>query len=998
VATIVSAYLVSTAYLAVESSPSLFYVANIFAHAFGGALLTLALGAWAVGGLREARRSGGGAFAVGLISALLLVASVVTAVVLWRLHHTRATAWLLDLHIILAVSGTAGALLACILHARRAPGAALRSGLRLLGAAAAGCIALVLAWPPLVTAPRREAQRIANPPQPPFEMAQEAMGGAEGPFFPSSAATSTGGRIPSNFFMTSEACARCHQDIFDAWNQSAHHFSSFNNQWYRRSIEYMQEVNSVQSSKWCAGCHDHAVLLNGMMDEPVATFLDTQEAHTGVGCNSCHAITGVQSTMGQGAFFLEYPPLHDLAVSEDPLLRWFHDTALRLDPGPHRDVFLKPFHREQTSEFCASCHKVHLDVPVNNYRWIRGFNEYDNWQASGVSGQGARSFYYPPEPRDCADCHMPTVLSEDKGNIDGYVHDHSFLAANTALPYSNLHEDQLRRVIEFLQANQVTVDVFAAGTPREIEAEPAAEGDVPRAASTFAEGEEVAMAVGRGTGVSREPEPVWAPLDRADVAVRRGEEVRVDVVVRTRGVGHFFPGGTVDAFDVWLEVRAADESGRTVYWSGAATEGGTGPVDEGAHRYGSRMVDGHGNRIDKRNAWATRAVAWVNLIPPGAADVAHFRIRVPEDCGDTLRVEARLNYRKFSHANTTFSFAGEPAAYEPAAGSDTDRVTPHWDDRDFVTGPVPMNVSAELREIPDLPIVVMSRGEARLRVVDAGTPVENTCPQPRAGEAMRWNDYGIGLLLRGDLQGARRAFTQVTRADPTYADGFVNLGRVALREGLLEEAQTVLSEALALDADLAKTHYFLGVAAKSRGEYAEALARLRTAAAAYPRDRVVLNDIGRVLFLERRYEEAVAELRKVLEIDPEDLAAHYNLMLCYKGLGREDEAAAEQRLYERFKADEDAPILLGPYLREHPGDNRMRQPLHEQVSMSEEAIRRELAIRERAGEPNVVMPGQAAEYARRVVERGERLRAEGRGAERIDGPVEAGLVDPVGTE
>ena len=78
-----------------------------------------------------------------------------------------------------------------------------------------------------------------------------------------------------------------------------------------------------------------------------------------------------------------------------------------LDPEPHRETFLKPFHREQTPEFCSSCHKVHLDVPVNDYRWFRGFNDYDNWQASGVSGEGARSFYYPPKSQKCADCHMP---------------------------------------------------------------------------------------------------------------------------------------------------------------------------------------------------------------------------------------------------------------------------------------------------------------------------------------------------------------------------------------------------------------------------------------------------------------------------------------------------------------------------------------------------------------------------------------------------------------
>ena len=47
----------------------------------------------------------------------------------------------------------------------------------------------------------------------------------------------------------------------------------------------------------------------------------------------------------------------------------------------------------------------------------------------------------------------------------------------------------------------------------------------------------------------------------ADPALRRGDSVRVDVVVRTRKVGHFFPGGTVDAFDTWVELKAVDDKG-----------------------------------------------------------------------------------------------------------------------------------------------------------------------------------------------------------------------------------------------------------------------------------------------------------------------------------------------------------------------------------------------------------------------------------------------------
>src|SRR5260370_7697999 len=107
--------------------------------------------------------------------------------------------------------------------------------------------------------------------------------------------------------------------------------------------------------------------------------------------------------MGQGDFMLEYPKLHELAASKNPVIRWVHDYVVNLNPEPHRRVFLKPFMRTQTAEFCSSCHKVHLDIPVNHYRWIRCFNEYDNCQAIELSAFGPHSFHYPPNPHHCPD-------------------------------------------------------------------------------------------------------------------------------------------------------------------------------------------------------------------------------------------------------------------------------------------------------------------------------------------------------------------------------------------------------------------------------------------------------------------------------------------------------------------------------------------------------------------------------------------------------------------
>ena len=159
--------------------------------------------------------------------------------------------------------------------------------------------------------------------------------------------------------------------------------------------------------------------------------------------------------------------------------------------------------------------------------------------------------------------------------------------------------------------------------------------------------------------------PIVAPLGKVDAALRRGESARVEVVVRTRQIGHFFPGGTVDAFDVWVELEAVDSNGRTVFHSGEITAGGKGPVEPGAHFYRSLLLDERGNVINKRNAWAARSVAYVRLIPPGAADTIHYRLRIPEDCGDRITLRAKVNYRKFAWWNTQWSFAGVRDPQQP---------------------------------------------------------------------------------------------------------------------------------------------------------------------------------------------------------------------------------------------------------------------------------------------------------------------------------------------
>jgi Tfp pilus assembly protein PilF len=156
--------------------------------------------------------------------------------------------------------------------------------------------------------------------------------------------------------------------------------------------------------------------------------------------------------------------------------------------------------------------------------------------------------------------------------------------------------------------------------------------------------------------------------------------------------------------------------------------------------------------------------------------------------------------------------------------------------------------------------------------------------------------------------------------------------RAQIQEGNVTAAEPLLRRALTLDPQLARAHFFLATVMKTLGHYDEALSHLRAAAFQYPRDRVVLNQIGRILFLQRRFDDAIAAFTQVLTIDPEDLQAHYNLMLCYQGLGNATLAGQEQALYVRFKADESAQSITGSFRLRSPDDNNERQSIHEHRS------------------------------------------------------------------
>ena len=64
---------------------------------------------------------------------------------------------------------------------------------------------------------------------------------------------------------------------------------------------------------------------------------------------------------------------------------------------------MQSFYR--TPEFCAACHKANLPNPLNDYKFIRAFTTYDEWQNSKFSQRNPLTFY-SADYVTCQNCHM----------------------------------------------------------------------------------------------------------------------------------------------------------------------------------------------------------------------------------------------------------------------------------------------------------------------------------------------------------------------------------------------------------------------------------------------------------------------------------------------------------------------------------------------------------------------------------------------------------------
>ena len=676
--------------------------------------------------------------------------------------------------------------------------------------------------------------------------------GPKNPFTPGNIQLEGNGFIQPGAFPTAEYCGACHQEAYSQWRQALHS-NAFRTPFYRASVNILirDKDRGIALARHCDSCHNPIGVLSGALtsDSKVDRAKFDSDSLT---CMTCHAVVAVSSTDGNGSVKMGVPA----AIVDEKGNRIPGEVSfaqILRHPERHSQAVMHDFLHKP--EFCAACHKANLPATLNDYKFVRAFTAYDEWQQSKFSQRNPLSFYQA-DFTSCQGCHMkrsPVSLPE-YGAKNGTFASHRWLAGNTAVPFYYGFDEQLKKTIDFLRSGDyLNVDIFALRK----------------------EGEDKLI----------------APLGSVAYTLSPRDVVEAYVVIQNKNIGHSLIPEVRDLYEAWVEFTVKDARGNEIYHSGFLKPDGM--LDPRAHSFTNRPVTNEGDFVDNHMVWTIHSVAYDNTVQAGRSVLVRYQFRLPADAGGAVTVTAKVNYRHLrqSYLNNIFG-PGHPA----------------------------------------YPLVEIA---SRTRTLKIG---QNRPVAPEANDNpdwMRWNNLGIALLDQFQYAEAVASFTEVVRLRHDYADGYTNVGLTEIVWEKYASARSAIHRALTLAPGNARALYYDGLLQRRAGNTKQEIADFRRVVEMFPESRDARRELGITYYQQHDERAALEQFEALQRIDPDDLAAHYNLSILYRRMGMPEEAAREQAAFIDKKVDPGAPTYSLNYLRLHPEISTESIPWHVHTDLVE---------------------------------------------------------------
>jgi tetratricopeptide (TPR) repeat protein len=674
--------------------------------------------------------------------------------------------------------------------------------------------------------------------------------GKERPFLPSNAMTANGQFVSPRSVPTAEYCGHCHQESYHQWRQSVHS-NSFRQPWYLKNVNMLIAEKGVQFSRHCEGCHNPIALFSGDLSQGMPKKRPFEDE--GISCAVCHSIQSTDTT-GTGSYVMSTPTV---LVDEKsaPVTRPVSDAEILGHIDRHKLAVMRPLLK--TPEFCAACHKATIPRELDDYKFLRAFTVYDEWQGASFTKQSPLPFYRKDSVSTCQTCHMAreqmTSGAKDAGAKDGTLVSHRWLGGNSLNAAFYKFDEQAQKLRDFLKGGidgkgVLNVDIFA------LEKETAPAKDDGAAQSSLI-----------------------APLGSKEFSVSPADTLIADVVIQNKGIAHSYIPEQRDFYESWVDFVVKDSQGKVIHESGFIQPDGN--LDPSAHSFTNRLVNTKGELNDLHQIWHNRVLAYNNTIQSGRSQLVRYRFRLPKEISGAVTITASVKYRRFDQHFIDYAMDQPAGKHYPQ------------------------------------PVLEVSTTTRTLNV-GVNPPVE---AQPGQNpDWMRWNNYGIALLDALQYEKAVDAFKQVATLRPDYADAYTNMAVVETVWERYNEAKPHLAKALELLPGDPRALYYRALVERNAGQVQEAIEDLKAMLAKYPLAKDGLRELGFSYYQAHDYPHAREQYEKLQAIDPDDLAAHYQLAILYRRLGEKEKAAAESAKFADQKDDPTASTYALMFLRKHP--------------------------------------------------------------------------------
>ena len=199
---------------------------------------------------------------------------------------------------------------------------------------------------------------------------------------------------------------------------------------------------------------------------------------------------------------------------------------------------------------------------------------------------------------------------------------------------------------------------------------------------------------------------------------------------------------------------------------------------------------------------------------------------------------------------------------------------------------------AEVQAMATTPMI--QRAVEAVRVDDPKTATEWVLKALERDErnGFAWYILGIAREKAGDFAASVRAYESALALIPDHAEVANDLGRLAFRMGMHQQAEKLFRHYLAGHPNHAEALNNLTCAIRAQQRYEEAIAILKPALMAEPENAMLWNTMGSVVVEQGDYATARLFFEEALRLQPAFFKGRYNLSNCLLMLGETEAALA----------------------------------------------------------------------------------------------------------